>query len=576
MAKIVSWMLVSLLIIILAQPQHSLAANEVVKIETDQLNVREGPGLTNKVIAQLSKGEKYTLLKEKREWYQIELKNGQKGWVANWHVSKDEKKQDMNSTNFSSAIVNESGLRIRNGPGSSYEVIGTVKKGQTLQVLSIQNSWVQVETSFGIGYASKEYLDLKKNNTNTSNTSSKNGFVTEDSVNIRNEPSKQGKIIGQLGKEAPISILSQSNGWTEILLQGSSGWVNSQYISTQASENPDNPVYDTTSGTITATSLNIRSTPSLDGEIIGSVKKGETVKIATEQNSWSKIEIQPGKFGWISSLFINKNESDQSVSEPSTSKNNKVFIIHNGTNVRKNPNVQAPVVQRVNEGESFTIMNHKEDWIEIRLSNGETGYLADWIVSVQDGSFKENQKGLGNKLRNKTIIIDPGHGGRDTGTIGAKGTLEKELTLKTAMLVYHQLKASGANVILTRNSDTYVPLISRTSASSFYHASTFVSIHYDSIPDRSVNGMTSYYYYPYQKELAAAVHDSIKSQTKLANRGVQFGDFHVLRENRKNAVLVELGYLSNPKEEKLMKSSSFQEKAARGIYEGLANYYKNQ
>jgi N-acetylmuramoyl-L-alanine amidase len=215
------------------------------------------------------------------------------------------------------------------------------------------------------------------------------------------------------------------------------------------------------------------------------------------------------------------------------------------------------------------------NWYEIKLKNGSKGYIAGWIVSVNGTSSPIEKTGAENYLRSKTIVIDPGHGGEDNGTTGANGTLEKNLTLRSAKLLYDKLSAAGANVYLTRGNDTYISLASRVSYAESLNADAFVSIHYDSNPDTSVRGSTGYYYHDYQKSLANEVYSSTINQTGLKNRGIRFGDFHVIRENTQKATLIELGYLSNPAEEMTLNSGSFQENAATGIYNGLARFFRD-
>lgn len=107
-----------------------------------------------------------------------------------------------------------------------------------------------------------------------------------------------------------------------------------------------------------------------------------------------------------------------------------------------------------------------------------------------------------------------------------------------------------------------------------YNADAFISLHYDSNVDSSIHGMTGYYYHSYQQTLAESIFASTVGHTKMTSRGVRFGDFHVIRENSQKAVLMELGYLSNPAEEMMIKSAGFQENAASGLFDGLARYFK--
>ena len=112
-----------------------------------------------------------------------------------------------------------------------------------------------------------------------------------------------------------------------------------------------------------------------------------------------------------------------------------------------------------------------------------------------------------------------------------------------------KLCSSGANVILTRNMDTFVSLKKRVSISHQYDADAFISVHYDASIDSSISGFTTYYTNGFQKELAVAVNDGLKSTISLRNRGAQPSNYFVLRENRQNAILLELGFLSNASEE---------------------------
>jgi N-acetylmuramoyl-L-alanine amidase len=299
---------------------------------------------------------------------------------------------------------------------------------------------------------------------------------------------------------------------------------------------------------------------------------GQSFTIVEEKYNWAKIEYKTGSFGWVAGWYLDKktvkSQAGQAVKE------SIITIIYNGTNIRNGPKVQAAVVERANKGGNYSVKSVINDWYEIKLKNGKTGYVAGWLVSINGTKPQIEKPGAEEYLKNKTIVLDPGHGGEDKGATSASGTYEKDLTLRTSQLLFDKLKAAGANVYVTRKSDTYLQLASRVNMARNYNADAFISLHYDSNVDRSVRGMTGFYYYPYQKALAESIFASTVGQTKLKSRGVRFGDFHVLRENSQKAVLMELGYLSNLEEEMTIKSSGFQENAAAGLFDGLARYFK--
>ncbi|WP_090572546.1 N-acetylmuramoyl-L-alanine amidase [Paenibacillus sp. OV219] len=175
-------------------------------------------------------------------------------------------------------------------------------------------------------------------------------------------------------------------------------------------------------------------------------------------------------------------------------------------------------------------------------------------------------------LRGKTIVLDPGHGGKDVGSTGGRGTYEKDVTLRTALNVREKLVQEGATVVMTRDADTTISLKERTAVAQTENADLFISIHFDAYQTGDVYGMTTYFNKPQDQEIAEKIHDQIfKQDMNTKDRGVRFGDYHVIRENAKPAVLLELGYISNKNEETRMQSQSFQDQVSTAIASGVVN-----
>lgn len=575
-----------LLISLLKPPSLTYANNGTVSIKADLINVREGPGLSYRVVSKVKKGDTLPLVKEEGDWLLVEVSSGKSGWVANWLVSKTSNPSVSN--NHSTITVTTNGLRVRSGPGTEFSVIGTLSNGAVLQVLEQDGNWIKVKTPSGDGWVANEFVQITSRNevSQKKNSSSITGVITADSLNVRSSPSMQSEIIGKLTNGETIQILSEQGKWVEIQYSGKKAWINGEFVKkeTNSTQNlnenkvempveskPSKPIG--VAGTVTANQINVREIGSLNGKVIDQVKKGQTFKIVEELNSWAKIEIKPGVYGWVAGWYLDKSFPKDSSSKEQINKST-VTILHNGTNIRKGASSQTGVVQIANSGDTFPVISLHDDWYEVNLGNGLTGFVAGWIVSVNGPAPQVEKPGAEMYLKNKIIIIDPGHGGRDNGATGAKGTLEKTLTLRTGELIYRKLKSAGAKVVMTRSNDSYLSLGSRAGISNYHGADAFISIHYDSILDSSVRGMTSYYYHGFQKTLATTIHSSIVAQTKIKDRGARFGDYHVLRENNRNGVLLELGYLSNPIEETLIVSDQYQEKVATGVYLGLAKYFK--
>ena len=421
--------------------------------------------------------------------------------------------------------------------------------------------------------------------------------ITTDNLNVRKGPGLEYGVLTTLNKGGVYSVLKEEDEWTQIQLQNNEkGWVANYLINKNEGESPsqtssaeqqNQEINSSDTGLVTANSLNFRAAPSLDADVVGKLYQGTHVKIISKRNDWVEIQYA-GQTGWISGEYIQlSKEENHTETNVQTLEDTTLTIVHNGTNIRKNPNTQSTILQRANAGETFRAIHFENDWYEIQLPDGQTGYVANWVVSeqneelTQSTSSEENHSEISHNdlsqyLANKKIVIDPGHGGKDGGTTGTRGTLEKELTLETARHLFDKLRAAGADVTLTRQRDKYLNLPYRVNVANEQNADAFISIHYDSTKDRNVRGLTTYFYYPWQKELAVNIHSAVIDETKMNDRGARFGDYYVIRENNKKAVLIELGYLSNPAEELHVQSNQYQESAATGIYEGLARYFKEQ
>jgi N-acetylmuramoyl-L-alanine amidase len=220
-------------------------------------------------------------------------------------------------------------------------------------------------------------------------------------------------------------------------------------------------------------------------------------------------------------------------------------------------------------------------------------------------------------LKINRIVIDPGHGGHDTGTIGPHGLMEKDLCLDVALRLGNLIeeKLPGADVIYTRKDDTYVPLEQRTAIANEAHADLFISIHANSSPDRSARGVETYYLnfattkeamdvasrenalsdeplhdlqdlikkiarndkIEESKELASDIQDSLSRRLELVsqrerNRGVKKAPFVVLIGANMPSVLAEISFVSNPYDEKLLRKGAQRERIAEGLYRGISTY----
>jgi len=220
----------------------------------------------------------------------------------------------------------------------------------------------------------------------------------------------------------------------------------------------------------------------------------------------------------------------------------------------------------------------------------------------------------------KRIVLDPGHGGEDPGAVGRRGTREKIVVIDIVRRLKKKLEKQGFEVILTRDSDKLVSLTDRAKTGNGRRADLFVSIHANSSPNRAACGLETYFlseaktdweravaarenasfqtgdssnalnaagdvgliladlaqneYLVESSELAARIQEKAVPYVRIKDRGVRQANFYVLRNNFMPAVLVEVGFLSNKSEEKLLRQFDHRERLAEGISRGIAEFAK--
>ncbi|MBS2969817.1 SH3 domain-containing protein [Metabacillus sp. KIGAM252] len=560
--------MILLFTIIPGEPFYADAApKETAKILNDTLNIRKGPGLSYGIEAIARKDEKYGVIERNKDWVKLDLPGNRTGWAATWLV------QIQSGAEEETIYSNAEDVRIRKGPGTSHAVVGTFPLGKQAVLVKKQGDWSNISYNGVRGWISSRYASSSVKDSEAKNAAQRPlGYITASSLNVRSAPSSASSLLGSVKKGTEVAILKSEGTWLRISYSGKTGWVSRDYVKSGSLESQ---IKTEQTGVVTAASLNVRNAPSLTGGLAGKVLKNEQVSILEEKYSWTKIRFNRSQTGWVSSLYIKASETG-SQKEKTPKNSGAIRLISDGTNIRSSASVNSSVIARGKTGQTYTVLSLQNDWYKIKLSGGRTGYVAGWLAEDAEFGKTVNRPGESKSLKGKTIVIDPGHGGIDGGTSGSGGTLEKSLTMKTAGYLSGELQSEGANVVMTRSSDLYISLSSRVTTAQLRSADAFISLHYDSSSNKTVRGMTVYYYHSSGQKLALPIKEELIKNTRSADRGVRFGDYHVIRENSRPSILIELGYLSSITDEMTVNSNSFQKNAVHGITEGLKDYFTQQ
>lgn len=200
----------------------------------------------------------------------------------------------------------------------------------------------------------------------------------------------------------------------------------------------------------------------------------------------------------------------------------------------------------------------------------------------------------------RIVVLDPGHGGNDTGAVGRRRVEEKRVVLDVAKRVVKHLEGSGLTVKLTRDADEDVPLPARCKRANAWQADLFVSIHLNSSADRRATGVETYVVTPagcpsthisaqkstYWTPCTGNRHDAantilgyylqknLAKQTQQEDRGLRHARFYVLKEVDCPAALVECGFVSNRREEEKILKRAYRDSIARALADGIREYEK--
>lgn len=168
-----------------------------------------------------------------------------------------------------------------------------------------------------------------------------------------------------------------------------------------------------------------------------------------------------------------------------------------------------------------------------------------------------------------TVVIDAGHGGFDRGGVPGQRVPEKEMALDVAQRLAKRLRSAGYRVIMTRDSDVFVSLGQRARIANQYRDAVFVCVHFNSAAREGANGIETYYYNSSAAQLAANIHRHMVGDTTTENRGIRRRGYYVLRRTSIPGVLVECGFLTNRNEARLILQSSYRQRLADSIAEGV-------
>lgn len=563
----------------------------VGQVTATTLNIRSEPNTNARRIAQVSRGTKLSIYEKgiNKDWLKVKI-NNQWGFVHGSFVTIIETfTPNQNSlTKVADGRVTATTLNIRSEPTTTSQRIGVLTSGTKIDIFEtgINKDWLKIRVNNRWGYIHRNFVTVTENRKTPtpkptqSNEVISRGKVNVTTLNVRSEANANARRVTTLsaGTEMDIYETGVNKDWLRIRINNNWAYVHGNFVtltnSTQKPKPAPTPPSNQVIGKaqVTVTTLNVRTEPNTSARRITTLSQGTNVDIYETgvNKDWLKIKVN-NDWGYIHSNFVTVTQAN---STPPT-----VEIVARGEvtattlNIRSEPNQSSNRIGTLSRKEQVDIyeIGINKDWLKIKVGN-QWGYIHGNHVRMIG-----NQPTIDTSmLRNKVIVIDPGHGGRDPGAV-AFGLMEKDIVLATALRLEAMLQQAGAKVVMTRKTDQFLALGDRTKVVNQEKADLFLSLHVNSSSLATVHGTETFWNRNYERfnsqALATSLQSTLVNTLGTRDRGVKEAGFEIIKYTKVPSVLIELGFITNYNEAQRLASEEFQDQASQAIIEGLVNYY---
>lgn len=447
----------------------------------------------------------------------------------------------------STGYTNISNIPIYNSSGLSAEIKEILKINSMVEVLEQKDEWCKVKTEDGMtGWIEECFITIPSEKYVVNNT--------DYSINIRTSPTTGSKQVGQLTPGAKAKYIDTYHSWHIIEYKGDKHYIASWLTDIEYKQSEKIYfLYD---------KINIRSSASLNNKVVAQGNSEDSFEVVGEENGWYKIKLQDNSYGyvagWLITHDINSYSGDKKIYKQTTD------IL----NIRTGPSVEYKKIHTLKKGESVKTIASENGWDKVITKSGYVGWCNNHYL----------QEVL--PLKGKVILLDPGHGGHDPGAISYSGKFEKHINLDVAYILKEKLNNLGASVYMTRTNDTYISNKERGRLADNLGADILLSIHHNSLNNSDYFGMSTYYNTINHKEpsygydLAEAIYLNAITINGVYRDGILDRNYEVLRETNTPAALIEIGFMSNPKEEMNIHNISFQNIMSEKIADGIIDYFQ--
>ncbi|MEA1962132.1 MAG: N-acetylmuramoyl-L-alanine amidase [Bacillota bacterium] len=534
----------------IASPPDTTTGEVVITVKGDEVNLRSGPSTGYDKVDSALGGEDLAVLAQQNGWYQVS-RGGRTAWVAGWLVEA----RTLRDGNIDSSTDNASD----------------------------NENDQQEKPQDGHGYTEEDGISIEDDDLNR--RGDENAPVDDGFLTIATRLTPDGyRLVMKTAEPVEPEVIESKEG-KKVLYTFKDVAVKTArdeaYFFIGSGKNARIPIVAQTVGDTTWVTVEI--------------PRAYHYTTTVEEDGCKQVFTIPSQLLEVQNILL--NNGNQIVVLRATSGMEYQEAFRNGTLTLTLPETSIGFVR---DSYAFSGVvsgmtveeNNDGNGVQIQVFTG--GDLDNYQVSRSlSGDMISIILGNKNQITTPedpenpvTIVIDPGHGGKDSGAISkARDLYEKNVVLPISLQVRDLLKKEGYKVIMTRDDDTYVGLNERAEIANKAKADLFVSIHADSVESTVPNGTGTFYYAPsdnpalskqqYQRSLLAdLLQKAMLEKCGRADRGIRQGNFCVLRETNMSSALVETAFISNPVEAKLLGKTTFRTQAAEAIAEAIQKYVK--
>jgi len=388
-------------------PQEKFQTTGVVKVNTSA-NIRSGPSTSYRVIASLSSGDRVQVLEKNGNWFYIRMENDKNGYI--YHtllevqdevIVPDYQELDLDAT------VSGSYVNLRRGPGTNYEVIDTLRRGDQVRLIGQTGNW------YFIQYNGNKNAFIHSNlvYADDPDEGQQRGRISVSAANIRKGPSTGYSRITTLGRGEIVTIISTSGNWYRIKMSDArTGYCHKNLIDIIQEEPApaDDDDSDIPMGRISVSAANIRTGPSTNYRIIVTLHRGDIVQLISTENDWYKIKLSNNHEGYCYNTLIDVITEPDNDSGDGTNGNDEdkveAYINVSGANVRSGPGTGHRVIATLTRGQMVEVLDDENNWSEVIIPDGRQGYIFSSLLTGVSSNSDDISSGQ-QRITHKALAV---------------------------------------------------------------------------------------------------------------------------------------------------------------------------